>query len=88
MMHKLCYFYDDARKTMVRVNYGDLDVEEFGSVYEGLLEYQPVINHNNGKLVFSFEAGTGRSSSGSHYTPKSLCGRSFNIRCNTLLTTV
>jgi hypothetical protein len=72
MMHRLCYFYDDVRKTMVRVNYGDLDVEEFGSVYEGLLEYQPVFNRGNGNPVFSFEAGTGRSSSGSHYTPEEL----------------
>ena len=27
---------------LLRVNYAALNVEEFGSVYEGLLEYQPV----------------------------------------------
>ena len=31
---------------LVRVNYADLDVEEFGSVYEGLLEYDPIITDN------------------------------------------
>ena len=31
---------------MIRVNYGALNVEEFGSVYEGLLEYSPVFVHD------------------------------------------
>nr|MBP6661845.1 restriction endonuclease [Paludibacter sp.] len=34
---------------LVRVNYADLDVEEFGSIYEGLLEYQPVFTDNMGQ---------------------------------------
>jgi hypothetical protein len=29
---------------LIRVNYAALNVEEFGSVYEGLLEYKPVIS--------------------------------------------
>ena len=33
---------------LIRVNYAALNVEEFGSVYEGLLEYEPVfINHGS-----------------------------------------
>lgn len=57
---------------LVRVNYSDLDVEEFGSVYEGLLEYDPKIEKIGAKWQFSFVEGTGRSSSGSHYTPEEL----------------
>ncbi|MBL8208925.1 MAG: restriction endonuclease, partial [Blastocatellia bacterium] len=35
------------RGQTIRVNYAALNVEEFGSVYEGLLEYQPVfLNHS------------------------------------------
>lgn len=57
---------------LVRVNYSDLDVEEFGSVYEGLLEYDPVITKIENQHHFSFIKGDGRSSSGSHYTPEEL----------------
>lgn len=64
--------FENENRQRVRVNYADLDVEEFGSVYEGLLEYDPVINTIDGKPVFSFVKGEGRSSSGSHYTPEEL----------------
>ncbi len=57
---------------LVRVNYSDLDVEEFGSVYEGLLEYDPVVEKIGALWEFSFVAGDKRSSSGSHYTPEEL----------------
>lgn len=57
---------------LVRVNYSDLDVEEFGSVYEGLLEYDPVVEKIGIHYQFSFVAGDDRSSSGSHYTPEEL----------------
>jgi len=57
---------------LVLVNYSDLDVEEFGSVYEGLLEYDPKVEKIGAKWQFSFIEGTGRSSSGSHYTPEEL----------------
>jgi hypothetical protein len=72
VVQKLCYFSDKSRAAMVRVNYGDLDVEEFGSVYEGLLEYKPVFAEVDSQLVFTFEKGSERSSSGSHYTPEEL----------------
>lgn len=60
------------QKTLVRVNYSDLDVEEFGSIYEGLLEYDPKVEKISSKWEFSFVQGDGRSSSGSHYTPEEL----------------
>jgi len=59
-----------------RVNYGALATEEFGSVYERLLELHPVINPSVGNLppTFGFKqaAGNERKTSGSYYTPSSL----------------
>lgn len=72
MMHRLSFFRDDQRNIWVKVNYSDLDVEEFGSVYEGLLEYQPVFTDENSLPGFAFEEGDARSKSGSHYTPEEL----------------
>lgn len=72
MMQRLSYFRDDDRKIWVKVNYSDLDVEEFGSVYEGLLEYQPVFTNESSLPGFSFVEGDARSKSGSHYTPEEL----------------
>ncbi|MCC6725675.1 MAG: restriction endonuclease, partial [Saprospiraceae bacterium] len=66
-LRRLNYF-ENERGQQVRVNYGSLDVEEFGSVYEGLLEYKAVVENHR----FTFQQGTGRSSSGSHYTPDEL----------------
>ncbi|WP_187356536.1 Eco57I restriction-modification methylase domain-containing protein [Flavobacterium ajazii] len=60
--------FENENKQTIRVNYADLDVEEFGSVYEGLLEFEPVVE--NGE--FRFKQGDDRSSSGSHYTPEEL----------------
>jgi hypothetical protein len=65
-------FFENEQKQFVRVNYSDLDVEEFGSVYEGLLEYDATFVDVNGRMEFAFKKGTGRSSSGSHYTPEEL----------------
>ena len=56
----------------MRVNYASLNVEEFGSVYEGLLEYDPVVTKQNGVYQFDLAKGSARSSSGSHYTPDEL----------------
>ena len=67
----LVTFQNENHQT-VRVNYADLDVEEFGSIYEGLLEYQPVFTDNMGQPIFSFVKGNERSKSGSHYTPEEL----------------
>jgi type I restriction-modification system DNA methylase subunit len=64
--------FENENGQRVRVNYADLDVEEFGSVYEGLLDYDPEINEIGGQPVFGFVKGSDRSSSGSHYTPEEL----------------
>jgi hypothetical protein len=57
---------------LIRVNYGALNVEEFGSVYEGLLEYEPVILLDGAQTTFAFRQGDERANTGSHYTPDEL----------------
>ena len=68
----LSVFTNPATQQKMRINYASLNVEEFGSVYEGLLEYDPVLDVNGSKVEFRFKAGDERSSSGSHYTPDEL----------------
>ena len=57
---------------LIRVNYAALNVEEFGSVYEGLLEYEPEFAGEGTDLQFGFRRGNGRAATGSHYTPDDL----------------
>ena len=57
---------------LIRVNYAALNVEEFGSVYEGLLEYEPEFAGEGYELRFGFRRGSGRAATGSHYTPDDL----------------
>ncbi len=70
-IHNLTEF-ENERGQRVSVNYGSLDVEEFGSVYEGLLEYDPAFTKIEDAWSFQFVKGDKRSSSGSHYTPEEL----------------
>jgi hypothetical protein len=73
---KLSLFRQPDTGQLSRVNYGALATEEFGSVYERLLELHPVINPAVGNLpaTFGFKqaAGNERKTSGSYYTPSSL----------------
>ena len=57
---------------LIRVNYAALNVEEFGSVYEGLLEYDPQFTGEGSTLQFGFLPGEQRAITGSHYTPDDL----------------
>lgn len=52
-------------RTLTTINYRALDVEELGSVYEGLLDLHPVVDERFG---FSFLAGTDRKTTASYYT--------------------
>jgi len=65
------YQHPDNNQT-IRVNYAALNVEEFGSVYEGLLEYEPVFVSHDNHIEFSFAQGDQRAATGSHYTPDDL----------------
>ena len=62
------YQHPDNGQTL-RVNYAALNVEEFGSVYEGLLEYQPVFLIESGGVMASSDwraaNGVGMASGGS-----------------------
>lgn len=68
----LSYFEPKGEKVRRRVNYAALDVEELGSVYESLLELDPVLAEQGGLPRFAFSVGTERKSTGSYYTPREL----------------
>ena len=68
-IRELSTFLDDGNIRR-RVNYSGLDVEEFGSVYESLLDYHPRVNMDN--WSFSLVAGSERKQTGSYYTPPEL----------------
>ena len=69
-----------SRSTLARINYRDMGTEELGSVYESLLELQPVLDVNASPWTFSFigdgigekSRGSERKLTGSYYTPSSL----------------
>jgi len=79
-VRSLAYFRSDKDKTLVRVNYRDMDTEELGSVYESLLELQPRVDANHIPWQFSFlgddaedtAKGSVRKLTGSYYTPPGL----------------
>ncbi|MGC9528768.1 MAG: Eco57I restriction-modification methylase domain-containing protein [Limnospira sp.] len=58
-----------------RVNYGALDVEELGSVYESLLDFNPKIECKSGIYYFRLVTGSDRKTTGSYYTPPALVGQ-------------
>jgi hypothetical protein len=55
-----------------RVNFGGLDVEEVGSVYESLLDYHPEVKIDGERSKFELVAGTERKATGSYYTSREL----------------
>ena len=71
-------FTDPQSRSLVTINYRALDVEELGSVYEGLLDLHPVIvpaggllpvrGTESGPWSFTFHEGTDRKTTGSYYT--------------------
>ena len=77
-VHSLSFFRSD--KSLARVNYRDMGTEELGSVYESLLELQPVVDVNTTPWIFCFVSeknvgktrGSERKLTGSYYTPSSL----------------
>jgi hypothetical protein len=72
-LRALTVFRHATTNQITRVNYGALDVEEFGSVYEGLLDYQPIITPAAGRWSYVLHKDDkDRAASGSHYTPEQL----------------
>ena len=72
-LERLCYFDHPETKQRTPVNFGALATEEFGSVYESLLELHPVVEIEPAPhFGFRQVAGNERKSTGSYYTPTSL----------------
>ena len=74
-VRNLAFFRTD--EALARVNYRDMGTEELGSVYESLLELQPVVDVSTwafGFVGLSGEKGRGseRKLTGSYYTPATL----------------
>jgi hypothetical protein len=67
-VRRLSIFKDEKRGPWMRINYSHLDVEELGSVYESLLDYQPIVQPAIGGLQFELSPGMERKSTGSYYT--------------------
>jgi len=57
-----------------RINYAAMDFEELGSIYESLLDLEPVYRKQSDKILFDFvqAKATERKSTGSYYTPQVL----------------
>lgn len=73
----LSLYTDPETRSLRRVNYAALNVEELGSVYESLLDFRPVVNvaaRPNGSQAVSFNlaGGTDRKTTGSYYTRSEL----------------
>lgn len=69
----LCSFNDPTTGQRQPINFGALATEEFGSVYESLLELHPIVEITPvARFGFSQAAGNDRKTSGSYYTPSSL----------------
>lgn len=71
-LRRLSVFQHPEKKHLIRVNYASLNVEEFGSVYQGLLEFEPTVVELDSRWTYSLPAGDERSRTGSHYTPEEL----------------
>ena len=65
----------EQRGQLRRVNYGALDVEELGSVYESLLDFHPQVAERQGIYEFQLVTGSDRKTTGSYYTPPELVGQ-------------
>ena len=68
------WFRSKESGVLTRVRYRDLNTEELGSVYEGLLELQPQLSRQGSYWSLNYEdvAGSDRKLSGSYYTHDSL----------------
>lgn len=62
--------FTDERGQQVKINYSSLDVEEFGSVYEGILEMRPFVQQapDASGWTFGYVGGLDRQSTSSYYT--------------------
>jgi len=72
-LDRLCNFNHPKGGQRMPVNFGALATEEFGSVYESLLELHPIVEIQPTPFFrFKQAAGNERKTTGSYYTPSSL----------------
>jgi N-6 DNA Methylase len=72
-LDRLCNFNHPKSGQRIPVNFGALATEEFGSVYESLLELHPIVEVQPTPFFrFKQAAGNERKTTGSYYTPSSL----------------
>lgn len=69
-LRSLSLYEHPENRQLIRVNYAALNVEEFGSVYEGLLKYRPTFQQDAGKWAMVLSAGSDDTQS--HYTADDL----------------
>ena len=72
-IYRLAWLRDDS--TLMPVNWRDMETEELGSVYEGLLELTPRLTQDGRGFAFAEgleTKGNERKKTGSYYTPDSL----------------
>ena len=62
--------FRDENGQLVKINYSSIDVEEFGSVYEGILEKRPLltVGITDSDWTYGFVGGLDRQSTSSYYT--------------------
>ena len=62
--------FQDEAGNWVKINYTALDVEEFGSVYEGILELEAYVTPGSSHTpwIFDYKNGGDRKSTSSYYT--------------------
>lgn len=62
--------FTDNKGNRVKINYSSLDVEEFGSVYEGILEMEPIVTSaaDAASWDYGYVGGLDRKSTSSYYT--------------------
>ncbi|RUT01605.1 hypothetical protein DSM106972_067020 [Dulcicalothrix desertica PCC 7102] len=60
------------KNVLRRVNYAALDVEELGSIYESLLDFQPQVKQRHEIYEFALVYGSERKTTGAYYTPQQL----------------
>ncbi|MCU0975780.1 MAG: N-6 DNA methylase [Steroidobacteraceae bacterium] len=72
---RLAWLRDPATGAVTRINWRDMGPEEFGSVYESLLELEPEVAAESREFGFAGDGGargSARKLTGSYYTPDGL----------------
>ena len=60
--------FKNKHHQLIRINYRRINVEEFGAVYESLLDLHPKVDLSNEEIPFTYPLGKSRKSTGAYYT--------------------